>query len=52
MEQTKLDVAGKAAKLIEELRANANFLPRYDAETMKLCNDEFLRLHALNAELL
>jgi hypothetical protein len=52
MEQTKLDVAGKAAKMIEELRVNVNFLPRYDTETMKLCIDEFMRLHALNAEFL
>lgn len=50
--QTKLDVAGKAAKMIEELRLNVNFIARYDADTIKLCVDEIIRLHALNAEFL
>ncbi|KAI6182574.1 hypothetical protein M3Y97_00395200 [Aphelenchoides bicaudatus] len=37
--------------MIEDLRANINFLPRYDFDTMKLCTDEFVRLHALNTEI-
>lgn len=50
--QTRLDVVGKATRMIEDLRLNWNFIPRYDAETMRLCTDEISRLYSLNEEFL